>query len=251
MFIGILLAAAILALTVFFKVNTISVEGAMRYSAEEIVANLDVKVGDNLYLWNKVRVSDTLMERLPYLESVQIRRRLPDTLVVTVTEGSPVVAVRTEGGYRYLSKYGKVLEQNAQSGDLPTVSGVSLAQVPPGLMIATGEDAHADALLEILQTLDAADMLDELRFINLHDLTDVRIGYEGRFDIRIGTLDELTYRLRFAKTVIEEELVASDVGRLYWDAQDRLHFVPDTAENVAASAADIEPVNDPSDPNGT
>ena len=37
LFIGILVAAAILALTIFFKVNTISVEGAMRYSAEEIV----------------------------------------------------------------------------------------------------------------------------------------------------------------------------------------------------------------------
>ena len=42
-------------------------------------------------------------------------------------------------------------------------------------------------------------MLDGLRFINLQDLTDVRIGYEGRFDIRVGTLDELSYRLRFAQ----------------------------------------------------
>ena len=44
---------------------------------------MDVREGDNLYLWNKVKVSNALMERLPYLESVQIRRHLPDTLVVT------------------------------------------------------------------------------------------------------------------------------------------------------------------------
>ena len=56
LFIGILVAAAILALTIFFKVNTISVEGAMRYSAEEIVTNMDVREGDNLYLWNKFKV---------------------------------------------------------------------------------------------------------------------------------------------------------------------------------------------------
>ena len=45
------------------------------------------------------------------------------------------------------------------------------------------------------------------------------------------------YRLRFASTVIDERLSPSDIGRLYWDTQNRLHYVPDTAENVAASAA--------------
>ena len=91
-----------------------------------------------------------------------------------------------------------------------------------------------DALLTVLQTLDAANMLDDLDFVNLTELTDVRIGYDKRFDIRAGSLDDLTYRLRFAQTVISDRLSASDIGRLYWDAQNRLHFVPETAEDVHA-----------------
>lgn len=123
-----------------------------------------------------------------------------------------------------------------------------MPDIQPGQAVAQGEDAYCDALLEVLQTLDAGGMLDGLRFINLQDLTDVRIGYEGRFDIQIGSMDELSYRLRFAKTVIDERLSPSDVGRLYWDTQDRLHFVPDTEENVAASATGVpteseQPVN--------
>ena len=43
-------------MTVFFKVNTISVEGAEKYSAEEITTALDINKGDNLYLWNKMKV---------------------------------------------------------------------------------------------------------------------------------------------------------------------------------------------------
>ena len=236
-FIGVLVVAAVLALTIFFKVHTVSVEGAMRYSAEEIVANLDVQEGDNLYLWNKAKVSEHLMERLPYLESVQIRRHLPDTLVVTVTESTAAAAVADGTGYLYLNRYGKVLEQNTSDGGLPVVTGVSLSGIQPGQAVAAGEDAYTDALLEVLEALDAGGMLDELSFLNLQDLTDVRIGYADRFDIRVGTLDDLSYRLRFAKTVIDERLSPSDIGRLYWDAQNRLHYVPDTAENVAASAA--------------
>ena len=235
LFIGILLAAAVLALTVFFRVNTISVEGSVRYSAEEIVAGMDVKQGDNLYL-------DELLQQFPYLETVQIRRHLPDALVVTVTECTATVAVPSDGGYYYLSEQGKVLEQNAADGGLPLVTGVTLSGLTPGQMVRQAEDAYADALLEILQTMDAGGMLEGLDFINLQDLTDIRIGYDGRFDIRVGTVDELAYRLRFAKTVIDERLSPSDIGRLYWDKDDRLHFVPDTAESVAASATGTETI---------
>ena len=50
-----LTTAAIVMMTIFFKVNTISVEGAEKYSAEEITNALDISKGDNLYLWNKMK----------------------------------------------------------------------------------------------------------------------------------------------------------------------------------------------------
>lgn len=50
---GIVLAAAVVAMTVFFRVKTISVEGAEQYGSEELIAGMDVQKGDNLYLWNK------------------------------------------------------------------------------------------------------------------------------------------------------------------------------------------------------
>lgn len=232
LFLGILLAAATLALTVFFKVDTITVEGAQKYRAEEIVAGMDVKQGDNLYLWNKVKVCDAMLEKFPYLQSVQIRRHLPNALVVTVTECSASVAIASNGGYLLLSKEGKALEQSANSNGLPVVTGMTLTDVPLGKILSSDSSEAADDLLTILQTLDAADMLKDLAFINLSDLHDIHIGYLKRFDIRVDSVDNLAYYLRFAQTVIEDRLSPSDIGQLYWDSQNRLHYVPDTAENI-------------------
>ena len=235
---GIVLAAAVVAMTVFFRVKTISVEGAEQYGSEELIAGMDVQKGDNLYLWNKNRVLSDLMHSFPYLESAQLRRKLPDGLVLTVTECTAAAAVRNEDNtFTYISAGGKVLENNAADGGLPTVLGVTLnAQI--GDFLATGTDAHVDAMLNVLENMDAAGLLEKMSFLNLNDLTDVRIGYDKRFDIRAGSLDDLTYRLRFAQTVISDRLSASDIGRLYWDAQNRLHFVPETAEDVARSGTD-------------
>ena len=58
-----LTAAAIVMMTIFFKVNTISVEGAEKYSVEEITNALDISKGDNLYLWNKMKVQEHLLEK--------------------------------------------------------------------------------------------------------------------------------------------------------------------------------------------
>lgn len=232
LFLGILLAAAILALTVFFKVDTITVEGAQKYHAEEIVAGMDVKQGDNLYLWNKVKVCDAMLEKFPYLQTVQIRRHLPNALVVTVTECTASVAIASDGGYLLLSKEGKALEQSATNNGLPIVTGMTLSEVPLGKTLSSESSESAEELLTILQTLDAAGMLSDLDFINLSDLRDIHIGYQKRFDIRVDSVDNLAYYLRFAQTVIEDRLSPSDIGQLYWDSQNRLHYVPDTAENI-------------------
>ncbi len=248
-FLAVLVSVAVFAMTVFFKIDTITVEGVEKYTPDEIISGMDVKKGDNLYLFNKFKVAETLMVKLPYIAGVQIRRKLPDGLVVTIEECDALAAVPTDGGYFLLSGQGKVLEKSTSDKDLPVVAGASLMGSKPGEMVDPTKDAYTDALLTILQTLDAADMLEEVDFINMKSLTDVRIGYGERFDIRIGTVDSLAYRMRFAKFVIEDRLSPSDVGRLYWDAKGRLHFVPDSLENVQRSGLvnpeDQPPVDEP------
>ncbi len=162
-----LTAAAIVMMTIFFKVNTISVEGAEKYSAEEITNALDISKGDNLYLWNKMKVQEHLLEKLPYLDSVRIRRHLPDALVLTVTECRAAAAVKAEdGSYYYISSTGKILEQSTSDGGLAVVTGLEGAQMQTGEEIAPQTDAAVSAYLEIMQTLGEQQMADDLQFIN-------------------------------------------------------------------------------------
>lgn len=245
----VLLAAAVLALTVFFKIDTIQVEGLHYYSAEEVKNELLVKEGDNLYLWNKVEVSEDIVKKFPYFESVQIRRHLPDKLVITVTESKAMLAVPSDGGYILMDGNGKVLEISAVDGKLPVATGVTLMDIKPGEYIDSKKDAYINALEEVLHALNELNMISSVDFINLQSLSDIRIGYASNFDIRVGTTDNIAYRLRFAKMVIEERLLPSDIGRLYWDESNRLHFVPDTKENIEKSKTSLSSGETEENPN--
>ena len=77
--------AIALALTLFFRIRTIDVSGNERYSRQEIIDAAEVKEGDNLFLMNKYNAAERIRKALPYIETVQFRRTLPDGLAIIVT----------------------------------------------------------------------------------------------------------------------------------------------------------------------
>ena len=60
-------AVIVVALTLFFRVETIVVTGTERYTQEEVAAASGLKLGDNLFLLNKPTVNQRIREALPYV----------------------------------------------------------------------------------------------------------------------------------------------------------------------------------------
>ena len=99
-----------LALAMFFKVEDIEVNGNSRYSKEQIVAAAEVKPGDNLFLLNKYDAAARIRQQLPYVETVQFRRVLPNKLVVQVTECRDPVAIKQDGTVYLLCSKGNIVD---------------------------------------------------------------------------------------------------------------------------------------------
>ena len=98
---SVLLAAVVIvaALTLFFKVEEIEVTGCRRYTPEEVAIITQVEKGDNLILLDRFRVKQRIFEELPYVSEVRVGRRLPDTLVVEITETGAAAAVESGGAW--------------------------------------------------------------------------------------------------------------------------------------------------------
>lgn len=90
--------ALVAALALFFKVESIEITGTSRYSTDEVERASGVHVGDNLYLMDKNAVASRITQQLPYVETVQISRRLPKTLCISVTECRGLAAIEQDGG---------------------------------------------------------------------------------------------------------------------------------------------------------
>ena len=199
-------AAAVLALTLFFKVESVEVTGNSRYSAQEIQDACGVSLGDNLYLLSKPDMVQKLHQQLPYIDEVRITRRLPNTLCVQVTEFSTVYAVEQEGTVWLLTSGGKIVETAAERGDVPLIDGCELLapSLSGDVSFALELQNRQESLFALLTALESAELTEGVRAIHLGDPTVLTMDYTERFSVEMPYSADYPRLLRYLTLVIEE-----------------------------------------------
>lgn len=199
-------AAAVLALTLFFKVESVEVTGNSRYSAQEIQDACGVSLGDNLYLLSKPDMVQRLHQQLPYIDEVRITRQLPNTLCVQVTEFSTVYAVEQEGTVWLLTSGGKIVETAAERGDTPLIDGCELLAPSLGgdVSFALELQNRRESLFALLTALESAELTGDVRAIHLGDPTVLSMDYTERFTVEMPYGADYPRLLRYLTLVIEE-----------------------------------------------
>lgn len=106
----------------FFRVRAVEVKGARYLAAEEIVARL--RVDTLASLWDDIEPLRRKLTGHPQISTVEIERKMPGTLVVTVEENLPVALVPTPKGLLPYDSLGKELpiDPTRQALDLPVVA---------------------------------------------------------------------------------------------------------------------------------
>jgi hypothetical protein len=96
---------------VFFKIEAVHVIGTDKYDPDVIVADSGVALEDNLLRINKEDIAARIMEKYPYIASVEVHRKLPPSVEIIVTQSRPDGAIKKGDEVILFTKEGKVLER--------------------------------------------------------------------------------------------------------------------------------------------
>lgn len=221
--------AIILALTLFFRVNTVAVTGQQRYTQQQIVDASGIRTGDNLFLLNKYDVANRIVTELPYIETIRINRKLPDTLLMEVQECSAVLAVVQENNAWLVSPTGKIVDRKAAAAadQYPVIDGCTLLSPSVGtpIALATEYARRQESLLSLLGQLDQEGLLDQVNAIHLGEADVLTMDYAGRFQVEMHYHSDYSRDLR-ALTKTIEKLETNETGtiELTWD-DGTVHFI--------------------------
>ena len=222
--------AIALALTLFFRIRTIQVSGNDRYTREEIIAAAEVKEGDNLFLMNKYNAAERIRKALPYIETVQFRRMLPDGLSIVVTECADPAAVVQDGKAYLLCDTGNIVDEMAASAakGRMQVNGLTLTGPAVGTQAqaAEGQELTLERLLELMKALDSRGMTGNVSQLDMSDASQLTLRYLDRFDVYFPWDADYGYKLDYLLAVVEK-LEVNEKGIINMMQEGKARFIPE------------------------
>ena len=187
-------------------VTRITVNGNTRMSRGEVLALLDDVRGANMVTADLEGWRQRLLTS-PWVADAAIRRVLPGTLAVAISERAPMGIARIGESLYLIDQRGTIIDEfgpNYSELDLPIIDGLAAAPDPGGLLVDDGRAALAGRLLTDLQ--QRPDLAKRISQIDVTDVRDavvilkgdtalMRIG-DDRFVERIQSYVDLAPALR-------------------------------------------------------
>ncbi len=214
--------AVVFALTfgisIFFKVENVNLAGTEKYDAWTVMEASGIRQGDNLLTFGKAKACGKITAALPYVESVRIGIKLPDTVNIEIKELDVVYSIcDSAGAWWLMTAEGRMVEQvdGATAGEYTKILGVTLdspstgdqavaQEAQPDPTAETGETVisavrgsdRLAAALDILVHLEANGIIGDAASVDVSDLGSMELWYGQRYQVMLGDTTQLGYKIR-------------------------------------------------------
>jgi cell division protein FtsQ len=161
-----------------FALRTLQVEGNVRLSPQEVAERGGLALGDNVFALDLVAVERALANE-PWIASVQVRRKLPGSVTVVLTEHDPVALVSLESRLYLVSRQGRVFKEVAPNDplDLPVVTGLTARDV-----VSDREGVEK----EVERALDVIDELGKSPIGQRFPVQEIHLERDGSLQAIVG-----------------------------------------------------------------
>lgn len=253
---GVLLAALALAVSRggevvaharVLQIDRLVVRGNERLPSATVLEALDGLRGQNL-VWADLDEWRARLLASPWVKDAALRRSLPSTVEVSVSERTPVVVGRIDGRLYLIDEQGIIIDQYGPryaNFDLPIADGLTVAKPAPGVAADETRVALAARIVGALRGRpDIAKRLSQIDVSEVHnarvtlmnDSAVIHVG-DDQFLQRIESYLQLADTLR--ASVPEIAYVDMRFGnRVYVGPAGRRSAVPAAAKAVAARRGD-------------
>ena len=228
--------ALLFGMSIFFKVKTVTVAGVNKYTEWDVRQASGIQEGENLLTVSEAKLSSSIRSKLPYVDTVRIGIKLPDTVKIEIVELDVVYAIEAEDGSWWLMRAdGGVIEKVAAADaerhtkvlgvklsapeagkQAQAVQPVSGETTPEGEAVPVTVNAaqQLEAAISILQYLESNGIIGDAASVDVADLGNLQMWYGDRFQVLFGDATQLSYKIKLVKTAVEDYMETYDSGVL-------------------------------------
>jgi len=206
---------AILGTSVFLRAKEIRIDGNKLYSADEIVTASGLSTGDNLLFVNSQKVSANIRDELPFVSAAKITRKLPDIILIELTESPAVGKVMFSGEMYIIDSEGRVLAGSSGGmialhgidfDDLIEIRGLEIDEAIVGRTLKPdfGADTKLMNMQDVLAAMEREDLVDDVSYLDVSNSNNLHFGYLNRFRVVLGERRNLRQKMELLESSVEQ-----------------------------------------------
>lgn len=209
-----------------FDICKIEIVGNAQITQEEILELSEIKLGDNIFLCNKIKTKSNVKTH-PYVEEIKITTNLPDKIKIEITEKQKAYQIEVEGGYAYIDNQGYVLEISSIKIDKPILQGfvTKVENIIPGNRLNQDDLEKLNYVLKIIKSSEEIQIQDQITTINIENKNNYILTLQNlKKVIYLGNTSNLANKMLYIKAIIEREVEKE--GKIFVNGEFNEGFEP-------------------------
>lgn len=216
----------LLFLTPWFNVAQIDVIGNSQVQTDSIIAQSGVYYGANIFKLSTSYACEKISQ-MPYIKSVQVKRKLPNKIEINVQESHVAACVANNGGYVTIDEDGKCLEIISQPPEnCMQILGFELKEFKPGQKIKVDVDEKFDIIILCISEFEKNEILSSVTSLDITNTVDVKFTYKNRLTVFCGDLNNINRKLLTFNEIAFNQLSPNARGEIDLRIDGKFYYRP-------------------------
>lgn len=189
-----------------FDIKNIKVINNAQISTDTIISLSELQIGQNLFQYNHNKVEQNIKTN-PYIEKVQIKRKLPNEVEITVKERVKNFNVEFLNGYAYINNQGYILEISEQRLELPIIQGISTKQeeIVEGNRLDIQDLDKLETVIQIMNICKSYEIQNKVTKIDITNKNNFIINMiDEKKTIYLGDETNLSNKMLYIPVLLKE-----------------------------------------------
>ena len=229
----IIIAGIIFALvSPIFNIKEINVSNNNQINTETIISLSQLNLGQNIFKFNKNKVNKNIKTNA-YIESVEIKRKLPNKVQIQIEERKQEYNVEFLNGYAYINNQGYILQISEEKQALPTIQGISTPdeQIVEGNRLNSEDLEKLEVIIQIMNICKNYELDSKITNIDISTKDEYTLYLEEeKKTIYLGDKSNLSNKMLYVQVIIEEN--RGKEGAIFVNGDLNNNFKPRFKEKV-------------------
>lgn len=226
-FLLLFLFVLVLLFSPLLNITVIEVEGTNLCDNKDIINNCDIDMGENILRINKKEIIYNLREKFPYIDTVSLSRKLPNKIIIKITEREPVGMIAYMGSYVIVDKDGNALEVvdiNSNRG-LAVIEGVKSNRFQLGQLLPADNPEKFQLAVDIIKLLIKYNLLYKVSVIDVGNIENIHVVLGNNVVANISGRDNTEYKINYLNEIIKR-IGLDRKGYINFEAGQNPIFIP-------------------------